>query len=112
MTLEPHSHQSQQNDLELDQALTESGLLPKKKELHKQFIQTLQSILPHLGKDESKIISALIILALKLEGIIGKELSKEDSKLIEILKEMIIHNDEKKESAILIAKRLMNNQSE
>ena len=80
-------------------------LLPSKQHLHKKFITTLQKVLPHLGKDESKIISALIILALKLEGIIGKDLSDADSKMIEILKDSIQNNTDKKDSVMKIAER-------
>ena len=106
--MEPHSQSDPQLlHLESDDELVSSGLLPRKQELHQKFIETLQNVLPHLGKDESKIVSALIILALKLEGIIGKDISEKDSKLIEILKEMIIQNEEKKDSAIKIAERLM-----
>jgi len=90
-----------------DQELQQSGLLPRKQELHSKFIETLQNVLPHLGKDESKIVSALIILALKLEGIIGKDISEKDGKLIEILKQMIFKDSDKKDSAIKIADRLM-----
>ena len=94
-------------DLSNDETISSSGLLPQKQELHKKFIETLQQVLPHLGKDESKIVSALIILALKLEGIIGKDISEKDTKLINILKEMVFKDDDKKESAIKIAERLM-----
>ena len=94
-------------DLDKDPDIMASGLLPKKQELHKKFITTLQQVLPHLGKDESKIVSALIILALKLEGIIGKEISEKDSKLIEILKQLVINDDEKKSSVKKIADRLL-----
>ena len=98
-----HEHQSQ---TELPTDLTESGLLPKQEALHHQFLLTLQQVLPHLGSDESKIISALIILALKLEGVVGKDLSKEDSTLIEILKGCVEGDPEKKEAALSIAKHL------
>ena len=67
----------------------------------------MQNVLPHLGKDESKIVSALIILALKLEGVIGKDISEKDGKLIEILKQMIFKDSDKKDSAMKIAERLM-----
>ena len=100
------SHHNPGMDLENDPWVSESDLLPKKKELHQTFIQTLQNVLPHLGKDESKIVSALIILALKLEGLIGKEISNDDSKLIEILKNMIMTNESRKESALEMANRL------
>ena len=92
-----------------DEELQQSGLLPRKQELHSKFIETLQNVLPHLGKDESKIVSALIVLALKLEGIVGKDISEKDAKLIEILKEMIINDEDKRDSAIKIAERLMKN---
>ncbi|MEK9726902.1 MAG: hypothetical protein VW397_02215 [Candidatus Margulisiibacteriota bacterium] len=106
--LEPHSKTDNQLfHLAEDKEIASSGLLPRKQELHQKFIETLQTVLPHLGKDESKIVSALIILALKLEGIIGKDISEKDSKLIEILKKMIFQNEEKKDSALKIAERLM-----
>lgn len=95
-------------DIMFDKDIQESGLLPQKKELHEKFIKTLERVLPHLGKDESKIVSALIILALKLEGIIGKDISEEDSKLIEILKDCVIGDETKRDSAIKIAERLTN----
>ena len=94
-------------DISADADIAASGLLPKKQELHKKFIQTLQQVLPHLGKDESKIVSALIILALKLEGIIGKDISEKDTKLINLLKEMVFNDEAKKDSAIKIAERLI-----
>ena len=97
---------SESLDIPLDEDLQSSGLLPRKKELHTKFISTLERVLPHLGKDESKIVSALIILALKLEGIIGKEISEKDSKLIEILKDCVIDDEEKRDSALKIAERL------
>ena len=108
--LEPHgSNEESVFDLSTDPEITTSGLLPRKQELHKKFIETLQNVLPHLGKDESKIVSALIVLALKLEGIVGKDISDKDAKLIEVLKEMIINDDDKKDSAMKIADRLMKN---
>jgi len=110
--LQPHSPSEEPLlDLTNDPDIATSGLLPRKQELHKKFIHTLQQVLPHLGKDESKIVSALIILALKLEGIIGKEISEKDSKLIEVLKDLVINDNEKKDSAIKIAERLMKSNS-
>ena len=92
-------------DIETELSEDISELLPNKQHLHKKFITTLQKVLPHLGKDESKIISALIILALKLEGIIGKDLSESDSKMIEILKDCIENDTDRKDSVMKIAER-------
>ncbi len=94
------------DDLSLDEELQMSGLMPRKKELHQKFITTLKQILPHLGKDETKIVSALIILALKLEGIIGKDISTKDTQLIEILKGCVFGDADKRDAAMAIAERL------
>ena len=92
--------------LDLTADLKKSGLLPQKQELHEQIVSTLKQVLPHLGTDESKIVSALIILALKLEGIIGKEISEKDSNLIDILRECVIGDEEKRDTALKIAENL------
>ena len=39
-----------------------------------------------------KLYLHLFILALKLEGVIGKDISEKDSKLIEILKSMVFND--------------------
>ena len=93
-------------DLSIDDDLQTAGLMPRKKELHQKFVTTLKQVLPHLGKDETKIVSALIILALKLEGIIGKEISDKDTQLIEILKGCVIGDENKRDAAMAIADRL------
>tara|TARA_A100001015_G_scaffold289815_1_gene362124 strand:- start:626 stop:778 length:153 start_codon:yes stop_codon:yes gene_type:complete len=50
-------------------------LVPQKKEFYSTIHATLQKVLPHLDKDESKTISSLMILVLKLEELLGKELN-------------------------------------
>ena len=49
------------------------------------------------------------MLALKLEGIIGKNLTKKDTDMINTIKESIMCSDEKKDSALLVAERIMKN---
>ena len=65
-------------------------------------------MLPHIGQDDDKVISAQILLALKLEGIIGKEISEDDTQMINAIKDSIMTSKEKKESALLIAERILN----
>lgn len=98
--MEKQSHSDVSSDV------YKAGILPHKEALHKQFLDTLQEVLPHLGSDESKIISALIILALKLEGVVGKELSDADSELIELLKGCVEGMPERKDAALKIARHL------
>ena len=112
MAIEQHNSQKDPEYHSYESDLDIGDLLPKNQALHQRFIDTLQKILPHLGKDESKVVSALIILALKLEGVIGKDLSEKDSKMIEILKDYIMNDDEKKDSVMKIAERFnISNQS-
>lgn len=101
-------HVSLDTDMSHDMAV--SGLLPQKKELHAKFIRTLQKVLPRLSKDEGQIISALIILALKIENIIGKDISNEDAKLIGILKDMIMNDSQKRQSTMNVARRILSKQ--
>tara|TARA_B100001989_G_C24430877_1_gene408952 strand:+ start:330 stop:638 length:309 start_codon:yes stop_codon:yes gene_type:complete len=46
-------------------------------------------MLPKLGNNFSQLIAAHILLILKLEGIIGEDLSKADMDMIESIKEKI-----------------------
>lgn len=47
------------------------------------------------------------MLALKLEGVIGKDLSKKDSHMVNVIKEAIMASDDRKEEALLVAERIM-----
>ena len=75
---------------------------------HQRYISILKQVLPHLGRDEDKIIYAQVMLALKLEGVIGKELSSKDSEMVNTIKESIMSSDERKDSALMVADRLLN----
>lgn len=72
-----------------------------------QFTSILERILPLITHDEEKIISAQVILGLRLEGIIGTEITPENSHMIEMIKESIMASKEKRESAMLLAKRII-----
>jgi len=91
---------------------TEPELMPeaepvKVSSTHERYVAILRQVLPHLGKDQDKIIHAQVMLALKLEGIIGKDLSKKDSKMVNIIKDAILSSDDKKENALLVAQRII-----
>ena len=60
-----------------------------------------------MGKDQHKIVSALVMLALKLDGIIGKDLSPRDTKMVNTIKESILSNDDRLESALMVAERIL-----
>lgn len=73
----------------------------KKKQIYNEL---LKQVLPKVGKDSNNIILAEVMLVLKQEGIIGKELTKEDEKLINNIKETMLCSPEITKKAIRIAK--------
>ena len=77
---------------------------PEKEE---QYFELLKQVLPKVGTDERKIITAEVLLALKLEGIIGEDLSANDVKLIKTIKEAIFLTPQRKEEALRMAKVLL-----
>ena len=87
--------------------IDEQELDPKIQNLHQKYLEILKQVLPYLGKDHSKIIYAQVMLALKLEGVIGKDLSKKDSHMVNVIKEAIMASDDRKEEALLVAERIM-----
>ncbi|RAP34187.1 hypothetical protein DID77_01960 [Candidatus Marinamargulisbacteria bacterium SCGC AG-439-L15] len=74
---------------------------------HEKYVTVLKQVLPHLGKDQDKIIQAQVMLALKLEGVIGKELSQKDNSMVNIIKDSILQSEEKKETALMVADRIL-----
>lgn len=67
----------------------------------------LRNILPLIGKDEVKIIFAQVLLALKLEGVVGRELGDKEVRMIEVIKDGIVQSEEQKQAALGLAKRLL-----
>ena len=94
-------------ELESDRLLTEDSLEDINNLESNQFIHILERILPHITHDEEKVISAQVILALRLEGVIGKDLSEADNLMIDVIKESIMVNPEKKESALLLHQKIL-----
>ena len=91
-----------------DQALLNSLQQTQEAEpLHEKYVHILKQGLPHLGKDQDKIIYAQVMLALKLEGIIGKELTDEYSDMVDTIKNSILSDKERTESALLVAERIL-----
>ena len=72
-----------------------------------QFEGILKQILPHLGSDEVKIIVTQVMVALKLEGLIGKELTSRDKKMVNVIKDSILMEPRKKREALRLAQKLL-----
>jgi len=79
----------------------------EKSEKYSLYVGILKNLLPHLGTDEGRIILAQVMITLKLEGILGKELNVTQKKMLEVLTESIISQPEKKSEALSLARELL-----
>ena len=101
--------QAESNELSVQPLETDDELFTDFVSLDKeeQFYQLLKTVLPQIGTDERKIIVTEILLALKLEGIVGEDLSDKDVELIQTLKETVYLSPERKEEALRLAEVLL-----
>ena len=63
-------------------------------ERHLQFEHIFKEVAPKVKSHAGRLIIAQIILVLRLEGIIGKKLSKQDLDFVESLKSKLVNNKE------------------
>lgn len=82
-------------------------LSPIKKERHAQYVALLKNVLPYIASDEGKVVLAQVMIALKVEGVIGKNLSGKQRKLVHIISDAILTEPTKKQEALRFAKRLL-----
>lgn len=114
MDLEPIDNELENDrDLEFEQEFglvppeEDFGLIPKETDKHHKYLGLLKNILPYLGSDEGKIVLAEVMIALKLEGVIGKKISNRETKMVNVIKDAILTEPEKREQAIKFAKNLI-----
>jgi len=82
-------------------------LTPVKEEQHLQYIELLKNVLPYIVSDEGKIVLAQVMIALKVEGVIGRDLSQKQRKMVNIISNAILTQPNKKQAALRFAKRLL-----
>jgi hypothetical protein len=82
-------------------------LTPVKEERHLQYIELLKNVLPYIVSDEGKVVLAQVMIALKVEGIIGRDLSQKQRKMVNIISNAILTQPSKKQAALRFAKRLL-----
>lgn len=99
--LEPKAQQ------EADAFAEDFFLTPVKESQHLQYIELLKNVLPYIISDEGKIVLAQVMIALKVEGIIGRDLSVKQRKMVNIISEAILTQPNKKQAALRFAKRLL-----
>ena len=97
------------NEIQLENELKEEFSLAPTGEGEKKFNSILKNVLPYLGSNEGKIILAEVLIALKIEGIIGNRLSLRDTKMVKAIKESIMVLPERKNEALQYAKKILGN---
>lgn len=83
-------------------------IAPKAADKHDQFVSILKTVLPYIGADECKIILAEVMIALKVEGIIGAEMNAKAEKMVNVISDSILKQPGKKKAALKFADRLLN----
>ncbi|MFC1596197.1 hypothetical protein ACFL4D_02820 [Candidatus Margulisiibacteriota bacterium] len=79
----------------------------KREEHVGRFISRLVRLLPQIGADEDKIIQIEVLVALSVEGIINTDNLSEKAPMIKAICEMIKFDHEKKDTAVSVAKKLL-----
>lgn len=78
---------------------------PEKK-LYK-FRQAMDRIRPQLSGQEEETVITEIILALRLEGLIGKDMSEREVGLVNMLTDAVLKNKTIKDEALKVALKLV-----
>jgi len=84
------------------------GLAPRDSESREMYEKILQTVLPMMGSNEGKVIIAEVLVALKLEGVIGDEIDDREVDMVKIIKDAIIDSPEQKQEALTYAQKLLN----
>lgn len=83
------------------------SLLPHESDKQSVYLDALKSILPHLGANEVKIVVTEIMIALKIEGLIGKQMTSRDTKMVHTLKDAILSEPIRRRQALSLAQQLL-----
>ncbi len=82
-------------------------IVPKSRKKQAQFVNILKTVLPYIGSDEAKVILAEVMIALKVEGVIGQEMTPKTKKMVNVISESILAQPIKKKEALKFADRLL-----
>jgi len=82
-------------------------IAPRNREKHNQFVSILKSVLPYISSDEGKVVLAEVMIALKVEGIIGAELNSKTEKMVNVISQSIMKQPGKKKEALRFAQKLL-----
>lgn len=76
---------------------------------HSQYIAILKTVLPYIESDEAKVILAQVMVALKVEGVIGADMTPASKKMLNVISRSILDQPAKKREALNFARKLLGN---
>ena len=81
--------------------------LPVSKKNIPRYEEILKVVLPNIGARSAKIVLVQVMVALKLEGIVGKEMTSGDVKMIKVIKDSIMLDQDKKKNMVNYSRKLL-----
>ena len=81
--------------------------MSSKAERQYRYETVLKNVLPQLGTNIGRIVLAQVIIALKIEGLLGQTIDKYSRNMVESIHEAIMITPKKKREAIQYAKKLI-----
>jgi len=81
-----------------------SPFLPSNPEKRLRFEEAMSIVLPQMGSHKGKLICAQVLIALKIEGILDKELTDAEVKMVQTIKDSVLADPEREKQALTYAK--------
>lgn len=76
-------------------------------EREQKFEEIFRGLLPHLGSHIGKSVMVQTLITLKLEGLLGEELTDSDLKMVKAVQESVMNDEERRSQAIRFSQRLL-----
>lgn len=73
-----------------------------------QFEKVFKALMPYVGLNQPKLILAQVMVVLKLEQLVGKQMTDQDIDMIRVIKDSILEQPEKKQQSLKFIQRLLN----
>lgn len=85
-------------------AIVRSPFLPSSPEKRVRFEEVMAAILPQLGSHRGKIVAAQVMIALKIEGILDRDLDDKEIHMIQTIKDAVLSDPDRQKQALSYAK--------
>lgn len=71
------------------------------------FETVFSRLAPYIGHSEAQVVLAQVMITLKLEGIVGKDLTARDVAKLNLIRDAVLQNPQKRDAAITMAKKFL-----